>query len=108
MIDLVAVNMNGPHTRALVLSWVVFFLLAVVGFVTPGKRLVRRLVQRLTPGRTFLAAVAVVLALMGGCVANAIHRDGWNCYWPPLQANLPDGQVGCPAHDPPPMPPGMQ
>jgi hypothetical protein len=58
---LASVNMNGPHIWALVLSWAVFVLLGLMGFLTPGKRIVLRLVERVNPGRAFLVAVVMML-----------------------------------------------
>ena len=59
---LASVSMNGPHTWALVLSCLVLFLLCVVAFVTPGKRMVLRRVAGVklpVYPIAFLAVVAV-------------------------------------------------
>jgi hypothetical protein len=60
---LVAVNLNGPHTVALVLSWVVLFLLAVVAFTTPGKKTIQRWVPQRKMRATRRIAVAVLTVL---------------------------------------------
>src|SRR6266550_4483612 len=65
---LVAVNLNGPHTAGLVLSWVVLFLLAVVAFTTPGKRTIQQWVSQREIRATRRIAVAVLAAL---CVLTA-------------------------------------
>ncbi len=60
-----AVNLNGPHTVALALSWVVLFLLALVAFTTPGKKTIQRWVVSQTKMRaTKRIAVAVLTVLL--------------------------------------------
>jgi hypothetical protein len=56
--------------------------------------------SRVTLRRSFLAVAVAVLLLMGGCVAHAIQRDGWDCYRHFMQSNLPEGHQGCPAKPP--------
>ena len=65
---LVAVNLNGPQTLALVLSWVVLSLLAVVAFTTPGTKTIQRWVPQRNMRATRLSAVAV-LAVLGALIA---------------------------------------
>ena len=63
-----AVNLNGPHTDALVLSWIVFFLLAVVAFTTPGKKTIQAWASQREIRATKRVAVAV-LAILGALIA---------------------------------------
>jgi len=60
---LMAVNLNGPHTGALVLSWVVLFLLALVAFTTPGKKTIQRWLSQREVRATRRIAVAVLAVL---------------------------------------------
>jgi uncharacterized membrane protein YoaK (UPF0700 family) len=60
---LMAVTVNGRHTVALVLSWVVLFLLAVVAFTTPGKKTLQRWISQREMRRTSRTAVAVLAVL---------------------------------------------
>ncbi|MGH9011273.1 MAG: hypothetical protein ACRDYF_15730 [Acidimicrobiia bacterium] len=58
-----AVNLIGPLTVALVLSWVVLFLLAVVAFTTPGEKTIQRWVSQREMRAIRRIAVAVLAVL---------------------------------------------